>query len=81
MLNGCKGHGQSESRMLINQAENTLDEHDFRAFVKEKVEKKAEVLIREKQMSIVKERLRELRNEKQVCEMMLNSLQEIPSQK
>jgi|LauGreDrversion4_2_1035121.scaffolds.fasta_scaffold352122_1 hypothetical protein len=70
-----------KARHTINQVENTLSEFDFMGFIKEKLQGEAERLIAEKQAQGLREKLEEMRKEKKICQMMLRSLQEVPTEK
>ena len=59
--------------------ERKLDRYWFKEFMQERLTDRCEKLVNERQAKIIHEKLIEMKNEKQLCEMMLESLQEVPS--
>ena len=63
-----------ETRQKIEDIERKLDRYWFKEFMHEKLADRCEQLVNERQAKIIHEKLIEMKNEKQLCEMMLESL-------
>lgn len=63
-----------ETRQKIEDIERKLDRYWFKEFMQEKLADRCEQLVNERQAKIIHEKLIEMKNEKQLCEMMLESL-------
>ena len=75
-LDKAVGKEYIASKARLEALEQKFDDHDLRGFIQHKLEKQAERLILEKQVGILQERLKEMINEKTICDMMLASLQD-----
>ena len=71
----------SDERALIQQTELTLDQHGFTDFLMTKLSLHSQNLIDERQSQLLHNKLKEMINERAVCEMMLASISEVPNQK
>lgn len=63
-----------ETRQKIEDIERKLDRYWFKEFMHERLADRCEQLVNERQAKIIHEKLIEMKNEKQLCEMMLESL-------
>ena len=63
-----------EIRQKIEDIERKLDRYWFKEFMHERLADRCEQLVNERQAKIIHEKLIEMKNEKQLCEMMLESL-------
>ena len=51
----------------------------FKELMQERLGERCDNMVNERQTHILQEKLAEMRNEKKLCELMLESLQEVPS--
>ena len=63
-----------EIRQKIEDIERKLDRYWFKEFMHERLADRCDHLVNERQAKIIHEKLIEMKNEKQLCEMMLESL-------
>ena len=68
-----------ENRQRIEDIERQLDRYWFNELMQERLGERCESLVVERQAKIMHEKVVEMQNEKKLCEMMLESLQEVPS--